>query len=109
MNWSKLAGAAGIGGAAEAVRCVLEACWRGRCGIVDNVPSEELFPHMCSPIMEISICYPHDEHFIVGKNADSLGAADMVCGVVLVWLFFFCLCWSCLFFSWGVLGRCGCC
>lgn len=28
--------------------------------------------HTCSPIREISTCKPHDEHLIVGRNADSL-------------------------------------
>lgn len=41
-----------------------------------------LSPHMCSPIMEISTWFPHDEHFIVGMKVDSLGApAILLVGV----------------------------
>jgi len=57
--------------------------------------------------MEISICFPHDEHFIVGKNADSLGAADMVCGVDLARLSLHRHWWSCPPYSRGDMGRSG--
>ncbi len=33
--------------------------------------------HKCSPIIEISTSFPHCEHFMVGKNADSRGKAMM--------------------------------
>jgi len=32
-------------------------------------------PQICSPIMEISTCRPHCEHFIVGMKLDSRIAA----------------------------------
>jgi hypothetical protein len=35
-------------------------------------------PQTCSPIMEISISWPHDEHLMVGMKVDSRGAAAIV-------------------------------
>lgn len=35
-------------------------------------------PQMCSPIMEISIWFPQDEHFIVGRKLDCLSNAAML-------------------------------
>ncbi len=73
MNLSKFTGATGMGGTAAAA--VSKLFWAEReSGFAVRSEDE---PQMCSSIMEISTCRPHDEHFIVGRNADWRGVRDM--------------------------------
>lgn len=44
-------------------------------GLGNDLLSTSASLHMWSPIMEISIWRPHEEHFIVGNMADSRGTA----------------------------------
>ena len=58
-------------GAGCAVTVSNRSVWVG--GVVVIVHCASGPPQRCSPIMEISTCKPHDEHFIVGMKLDSRG------------------------------------
>lgn len=47
---------------------------------ISSLPSAPTALHTWSPIMDISISRSHVEHFIVGKNDDCRGGADMLAG-----------------------------